>query len=142
MMGTQAAPARLFYDFSIDDHVSDDHLLRQIDRFLELGSVRLIWGERSTLSCLLNSRVSEIEVSMMISRTAERPVLESTCRLVVPDDQLVDPEGLLDLESAMKFVGQYWAGFCREAGPWLIECGISKLVIVGTIPANDLLGPA
>ena len=86
--------------------------------------------------------LSEIEVSMMISRTAERPVLESTCRLVVPDDQLVEPEGLLDLESAMKFVGQYWAEFCREAGPWLIECGISKLVIVGSIPANDLLGPA
>jgi transposase len=40
MMGTQAAPARLFYDFSIDDHVPADHLLRQIERFLELGSVR------------------------------------------------------------------------------------------------------
>ena len=42
MMGTQAAPARLFYDFSIDDHVPADHLLRQIDRFLDLGSVRQV----------------------------------------------------------------------------------------------------
>jgi transposase len=39
-MGTQAAPERLFYDFSIDDHVPADHLLRQIDRFLDFGSVR------------------------------------------------------------------------------------------------------
>jgi transposase len=40
MMGMQAAPDRLFYDFCLDDHVPGDHLLRQIDRFLELGSVR------------------------------------------------------------------------------------------------------
>ena len=40
MMGTQAAPDRLFYDFCLDDHVPGDHLLRQIDRFLDLGSVR------------------------------------------------------------------------------------------------------
>jgi transposase len=40
MMGTQAAPDRLFYDFCLDDHVPADHLLRQVDRFLELGSVR------------------------------------------------------------------------------------------------------
>ena len=40
MMGTQAAPERLFYDFCLDDHVPDDHLLRQIDGFLDLSSVR------------------------------------------------------------------------------------------------------
>ena len=40
MMGTQAAPEHLFYDFCLDDHVPCDHLLRQMDRFLDLGSVR------------------------------------------------------------------------------------------------------
>ena len=50
MMGTQAAPARLFYDFCLDDHVPADHLLRQIDRFLELGAVRReLAGHYSTI---------------------------------------------------------------------------------------------
>ena len=40
MMGVQAEPARLFYDFRLDDHVPDDHILRGIDRFLDLGSLR------------------------------------------------------------------------------------------------------
>jgi transposase len=40
MMGTQAAPERLFYDFCLEDHVPDDHLLCCIDRFLDLGDVR------------------------------------------------------------------------------------------------------
>ncbi len=39
-MGTQAAPEQLFYDFCLDDHVPDDHLLRQIDGFLDLSNVR------------------------------------------------------------------------------------------------------
>src|SRR5215207_8758006 len=40
MMGFQTAPAQLFYDFCLDDHVPADHLLRRIDRFLDLESVR------------------------------------------------------------------------------------------------------
>ena len=40
MMGTQLAPARLFYDFDFESHVPDDHLLRQIDRFLDLDGMR------------------------------------------------------------------------------------------------------
>jgi len=40
MMGSQVAPAQLFYDFCLDDHVPDDHLLRKIDHFLDLESVR------------------------------------------------------------------------------------------------------
>jgi len=40
MMGLQAEPAQLFYDFCLDDHVPGDHLLRAIDRFLELTSIR------------------------------------------------------------------------------------------------------
>jgi hypothetical protein len=34
MMGVQAAAARLFYDFCLDDHVPTDHQLRGIDRQL------------------------------------------------------------------------------------------------------------
>lgn len=40
MMGRQAAPERLFYDFRLDDHVPADHLLRRIDRFLDLQELR------------------------------------------------------------------------------------------------------
>jgi transposase len=40
MMGMQIEPAQLFYEFRLDDHVPADHLLRRIDRFLNLESVR------------------------------------------------------------------------------------------------------
>ena len=40
MMGTQAAPERLFYDFCPEDHVPAGHLLRQIDLFLDLSDIR------------------------------------------------------------------------------------------------------
>jgi hypothetical protein len=36
MLGMQVAPAQLFFDFCLDDHVPADHLLRRIDCFLEL----------------------------------------------------------------------------------------------------------
>ena len=41
MMGPrQEAQSALFYDFSIDDHVLKDHLLRSIDRFVDLSDLR------------------------------------------------------------------------------------------------------
>ena len=40
MMGKQVVAPQLFYDFCIDDHVPDDHLLRRVDRFVDLESVR------------------------------------------------------------------------------------------------------
>ena len=40
MMGVQAAAARLFYDFCLDDHVPADHQLRGIDRHLDLERIR------------------------------------------------------------------------------------------------------
>ena len=40
MMGVQATSARLFYDFCLDDHVPSDHILRSIDRHLDLDDVR------------------------------------------------------------------------------------------------------
>jgi transposase len=40
MMGTQAVPAQLFYDFCLEDHIPADHLLRRIDGFLDLEEIR------------------------------------------------------------------------------------------------------
>ena len=41
MMGPrQVAQGALFYEFSIEDHVPSDHLLRSIDRFVDLGDMR------------------------------------------------------------------------------------------------------
>lgn len=40
-MGSQGgAQERLFYSFSLDDHVPKDHLLRGVDRFLDLSELR------------------------------------------------------------------------------------------------------
>ncbi len=41
MMGhRQVDQAALFYEFSLETHVPGDHLLRSIDRFVELGELR------------------------------------------------------------------------------------------------------
>jgi transposase len=40
MMGRQVAAPQLFYEFCLDDHVPEDHLLRRVDRFVDLESVR------------------------------------------------------------------------------------------------------
>lgn len=40
MMGTQSAPAQLFYDFDLECHVPDNHMLREIDRFLDIDGLR------------------------------------------------------------------------------------------------------
>ena len=41
MMGERTVMQEaLFYSFSIEDHVPADHLLRSIDRFVDLGGLR------------------------------------------------------------------------------------------------------
>jgi hypothetical protein len=41
MMGPrQAAQGTLFYEFSLERHVPEDHLLRSIDRIVDLGDLR------------------------------------------------------------------------------------------------------
>ncbi len=41
MMGPkQEAQGALFYEFSIEHHVPQDHLLRSIDRFVDLDGIR------------------------------------------------------------------------------------------------------
>jgi transposase len=42
MMGPrQEARAALFYEFCLEDHVPQDHVLRSIDRFVDLRSIRV-----------------------------------------------------------------------------------------------------
>ena len=46
MMGPrQEAQAALFYEFSLEDYVPQDHLLRSIDRFVDLGGIRDLLAE-------------------------------------------------------------------------------------------------
>ena len=41
MMGPrQESQPALFYDFNLEDHVPADHLLRSIDRFVDLSDIR------------------------------------------------------------------------------------------------------
>ena len=41
MMGNQSGvQASLFYAFNLEDHVPQDHLLRSIDRFIDLADIR------------------------------------------------------------------------------------------------------
>ncbi len=41
MMGSrQIDQGALFYEFSLEDHVPADHMLRSIDRFVDLSMVR------------------------------------------------------------------------------------------------------
>lgn len=43
MMGQlEGGPAKLFYEFYLEDMVSQDHLLRKIDRFLNFDDLRNI----------------------------------------------------------------------------------------------------
>ena len=40
MMGHQVEQAGLFYEFALETHVPADHLLRSMDRFVEIGKLR------------------------------------------------------------------------------------------------------
>lgn len=40
MLGTQKAHARLFYEFDLETHIPENHLVRGIDRFLDLRELR------------------------------------------------------------------------------------------------------
>lgn len=40
MGSKQEAQAALFYEFSLEDHVPQDHLLRSIDQFVDLDDIR------------------------------------------------------------------------------------------------------
>ena len=56
MMGhRQVEQAALFYEFSLEKHVPSDHLLRSIDRFVELDEIRASWRASIAISGDLRS---------------------------------------------------------------------------------------
>ena len=63
MMGFQSVPERLFYDFCLEDHVPDDHLLRRIDAHLagNHGQVRILYVPPEPLR--LAPRIGPVPVS-------------------------------------------------------------------------------
>jgi hypothetical protein len=58
MMGHQKVEqAALFYEFSLERHVPTNHLLRSIDRFVELGELR-----REFVRCPANIRCPALQM--------------------------------------------------------------------------------
>ncbi len=50
MMGERRVTQEaLFYGFSLERHVPDSHMLRKIDRFVDLSDLRRIWGPITAL---------------------------------------------------------------------------------------------
>ena len=66
MMGERTvAQEALFYEFSLERHVPADHLLRSIDRFVDLSELRKVgfrqklpFSTLSTQSCRLVRRIT------------------------------------------------------------------------------------
>jgi hypothetical protein len=62
MIGVRlTAQGALFYGFSLERHVPADHLLRSIDRFVDLGNIRQhlppFYSETGRPSLVLSARV-------------------------------------------------------------------------------------
>jgi hypothetical protein len=72
MMGTEGSDQnRLFYSFNLDEHVPADHLLRGIDRFLDLSELRRHLIRAGTLAYLApSSRASSRMASKQRARFA------------------------------------------------------------------------
>lgn len=99
---------------------------------------RLIW-ERQALSDLLGGRAAEIKLSLDIVSGAEAVEMKPTGLIDVERDPVIGDRKRVDFSHAERFVSQYWTGFCREAAPWLLGSGITKLVIAGKLSARDRL---
>ena len=70
-MGTQSAPEQLFYDFDLDEHVPANHMLREIDRFLDVDGLRT--KLRTFYSHLGRPSIDpELIVRMLVKRAANR----------------------------------------------------------------------
>ena len=53
MMGRQATKRELFVSISLEDYVPEDHLLRAVDRYLDLSEFRQSLAESYSHTCLL-----------------------------------------------------------------------------------------
>lgn len=73
MMGErQVLQCSLFYEFNIDEHVPADHLLRLIDRFVDLSDIRrhldphFSWIGRPSIDPELMTRMLMVDYSQGI----------------------------------------------------------------------------
>jgi transposase len=80
MMGRQVAAPQLFYEFCLDDHVPDDHLLRRVDRFVDLESVRT--AERPSIDPDLMLRMLIVGYCMGIR--SERRLCDESISISLP----------------------------------------------------------
>ena len=65
MMGPrQEAQGALFYEFSLEDHVPAEHLLRSIDRFVDLSGE----AARSDLRSIMGSGTSQYSGPLLLAR--------------------------------------------------------------------------
>jgi hypothetical protein len=74
MMGPrQEAQPALFYEFSLEDHVPQDHLLRSFDRFVDLSSIRVHLADfYSHMRCLVEIGASDASDNAGIERLIAR----------------------------------------------------------------------
>jgi len=60
MMGPRQQPqSALFYDFLLEDHLPQDHLLRAIDRFVDLGPIRYRHAHPSNMMAQVNQNTTK-----------------------------------------------------------------------------------
>jgi hypothetical protein len=67
MMGRQAAPQHLFYDFSFEAHIPADHLLQKVDAGLDLRFVSMVQQTRV-------NGLSKVEGEALLTRF---PIIET-----------------------------------------------------------------
>jgi predicted ATPase with chaperone activity len=94
MMGhPQVEQAALFYEFSLERQVSADHLLRSIDKFVELGELR---RELSNTVPSTAPSKSTVHYLMSFCTTSRRSMCSVGCvmpiRLIIRNDHAFAPE--------------------------------------------------
>ena len=106
MMGhRQVDQAALFYEFSLERHVPTDHLLRSIDRFVELGDLR-----RELARFYSAVGRPSIDPELMI-----RMLIVGYCFGIRSERRLCDEVHLnLDIDG---FVGLGWMAMCLTIPP-------------------------
>ena len=97
MMGPkQVAQGSLFYEFSIEDHVPSDHLLRKIDRYLNLSEIRADIKELQDVEKVLKAGIGERLGTATVGTFDGRPVVKyahsTTARLDTARLRFEQPE--------------------------------------------------
>ena len=79
----------LFYEFSLEDHVPEGHLLRSIDRFVELGGLRQelapYYSEKGRPSIDPELLIRMLIVGYCFGIRSERRLCEEVLRQIIAD---------------------------------------------------------